>query len=48
MKLDSISHPEERYSASGVPKVEVSIEEASRVTEVGTSALYFISHVSVS
>jgi len=39
VKAELISHPEERYSASGVPRREMSMDEASRVTEMGTSLL---------
>jgi hypothetical protein len=40
VKLEAISHPEERYSASGVPRAEVSILSASLVTAPGTFARY--------
>jgi hypothetical protein len=43
VKLEVISHPEERYSASGVPRDDVSMEVASRVTELGTSLLCLVS-----
>lgn len=42
VKLESIAHPDERYSASGVPRAEVSILSASLVTALGTSFLYHI------
>jgi hypothetical protein len=47
VKAVSISHPEERYSASGVPRDEVSMLEASRVTEVGTSLLCPLASISI-
>jgi hypothetical protein len=35
-KYEVISHVLESYSATGVPSVDVSIEEAPEVTELGT------------
>jgi hypothetical protein len=47
VKAVSISHPEERYSASGVPRDEVSMLEASLVTELGTSLLCPLASISM-
>jgi hypothetical protein len=47
VKAELISHPEERYSASGVPSRVVSMEEASRVTVIGTSLLCPLAIVSI-
>ena len=47
VKAELISQPEERYSASGVPRDEVSMLEASLVTEVGTSLLCPLASISL-
>lgn len=46
VKAELISHPEERYSASGVPRREISMDEASLVTEMGTSLLCSLASIS--